>query len=52
MQLYFYFQWSSAQEERARIIQASLSNPNPDTNKAMTEVEATDQGRCQYNIPI
>ena len=49
---HFYFQWSSSQEEHARIIQASLLNPTPNIKKAMAEAEATTPGRYQHNVSI
>ena len=49
---HFYFQWSSSQEEHARVIQAGLLNPTSDIQKAMAEAEATAQGSYQHNISI
>ena len=49
---HFYFQWSSSQEEHARIIQAGLLNPTSNIQKAMAEAEATAQGSYQHNISI
>ena len=46
---HFHFQWSSSQEEHARIIQASLLNPTSDIKKAMADAEATAKG-SQLNI--
>ena len=48
----FYFQWTSSQEEHARIIQAGLLNPTSDIKKAMAEAEATAKGSYQHNISI
>ena len=49
---HFYFQWSSSQEECARVIQAGLLNPTSDIKKAMAEAEATAKGSYQHNISI
>ena len=49
---HFYSQWSSSQEECARVIQAGLWNPTSDIQKAMAEAEATARGSYQHNISI
>ena len=49
---HFYFQWSSSQEEHARVIQAGLLNPTSNIKKAMTKAEATAKGSYQHNISI
>ena len=49
---HFYFQWSSSQEEHARVMQAGLLNPTSDIKNAMAEAEATAKGSCQHNISI
>ena len=49
---HFYFQWSSSQEECARVIQAGLLNPTSNIKKAMAEAEATAKGSYQHNISI
>ena len=49
---HFYFQWSSSQEEGARVIQAGLLNPTSNIKKAMAEAEATAKGSYQLSISI
>ena len=49
---HFYFQWSSSQEEHARVIQAGLLNPTSDIKKAMAMAETTAKGSYQHNIFI
>ena len=40
-----YFQWSSSQEERTKIIQEGLLNPLVDILEAMAKTEATRSGK-------
>ena len=47
---HFLFQWSSSQEEHARVIEAGLLNSTSNIKKAMAEAEATAKGSYQHNI--
>ena len=45
---FYNFQWSSSDEERAKVIQEGLMNPSADILEAMVETEAVRAGRIPY----
>ena len=47
---HFHFQWSSSQEECARIIQAGLLNLTSNIKNALVEAEAPAKGSYHHNI--
>ena len=48
---HFYFQWSSSQEEHARVIQPGLLNPTSNIKKAMAEAKYQQSISIQIQFP-